>query len=127
MNSTLLVISFGGFALLTWFSTPATALLVAGFLAIDAIFFHVLQGPTAAGMAIITQLSEYRKFLSEVDADLISRIHSCESVPAELTQKHAYAIAFRLDLGWGEQFVDAVTSLVERVEVFGKVLQPQDS
>jgi hypothetical protein len=42
-----------------------------------------------------------------------------------MTQKHAYAIAFHLDLGWGQQFVDAVADLVERSEVFSKVLRSE--
>lgn len=42
-----------------------------------------------------------------------------------MTQKHAYATAFHLDLGWGQQFVDAVADLVERSEVFSKILRKQ--
>lgn len=47
----------------------------------------------------MAQLAEYKKFLEEVEADSISRMNSCETAPSEFTEKHAYAIAFHLDLG----------------------------
>jgi len=125
MNFTLLVVSVGAIALLAMLSTATTALVVSAFLVVNAIFFHALQGPTAAGAEMIAQLAEYKEFLAKVDADAISRMNSCETPPSEMTQKHAYAIAFHLDLGWGQQFVDTVADLVERSEVFSKILRKQ--
>ena len=74
----------------------------------------------------MAQLAEYKKFLSEVHADPISRMNACGSAPSELTPKHAYAIAFHIDLGWGEQFVGSVADLVERSEVFSKIMREQE-
>lgn len=123
MNFTLLIVSIGTVAILATLSTFSAALLVSAFLGINAFFFHALQGPSAAGSEMIAQLAEYKEFLAKVDADVISRMNSCETPPAEMTQKHAYAIAFHLDLGWGQQFVDAVADLVERSEVFSRILR----
>lgn len=127
MTFTLFMAGLGGIATLALFSSTLTALIVAAFLGVNAVFFHRLQGPTAAGKKAMAELAGYRKFLMEVDADTISRMNSCETVPAQLTQKQAYAIAFHLDLGWGEQFVGCVTDLVERSEVFSKILKTRDS
>ncbi|HEV2617619.1 MAG TPA: hypothetical protein VGU63_13530 [Candidatus Acidoferrales bacterium] len=120
MTFTLFVGGVGGVAFLALRSTPVAALLTAGFVAVNTIFYHSLQGPTAAGRKAVAQLREYKKFLAEVDADRISRMNACETTPSELTKKQAYAIAFHLDLGWGEQFVGSIADLVDRSEIFGK-------
>jgi Predicted membrane protein (DUF2207) C-terminal domain len=127
MTFTLLLAGLGGVAALAILSTTTAALLAAAFLGINAVFFHTLQGPTAAGRKVMAQLAEYKKFLEEVEANSISRMNSCETAPSEFTEKHAYAIAFHLDLGWGEQFVGCVADLVERAEVFSKILRPRNS
>jgi hypothetical protein len=69
----------------------------------------------------MTQLAGYRKFLAEVDADTISRTNPTEATPSNLNQKHAYALAFHLDLGWGEQFVGSIADLIESALVSGKI------
>lgn len=127
MTFTLLLAGLGGIAVVAILSTTTAALLAAAFLGLNAVFFHALQGPTSAGRKIMAELTEYKKFLEEVEADAISRMNSCETAPSEFTQKQAYAIAFHLDRGWGEQFVGCVADLVERAEVFSKILRPRDS
>lgn len=124
MTFTLLVAAVGGVAYL---AVASTTLLTAAFWAVNAIFYHALQGPTAAGRKAIAEINEYKRFLAEVEADRISRMNVCDITPADLTTKHAYAVAFRLDLGWGEQFVGFVGNLVERSEVFGGIVQQQQA
>jgi hypothetical protein len=114
---TFLLAMVGGVALLGVLTTKAAALLTGAFLLINAVFFHAFQGPTRSGRKIMAQLADYRKFLSEVDADAISRVSSSEHAPAQLHTKDAYAIAFHLDLGWGEQFVTSIADLIECAEI----------
>jgi hypothetical protein len=101
------LLTLAGVALLALATTNAAALLTAAFMAVNAVFFHALQGLTPAGRRIAAQLEDYKKFISEVEADPISRSNSPERVPDKLSEKDAYALAFHLDLGWGEQFVTA--------------------
>lgn len=98
-----------------------TALFTAAFLAVNAIFFQTLrEQPTAMGRKAISQLIGYRKFLAEVDADVISRMNSPEKAPINLDRKHAYTVAFHLDLGWGEQFVTSIGAIVAAVQRRGR-------
>jgi hypothetical protein len=110
---TYLCVSLGGIILFGLLSSNAAALIILGFLVLNGFFFHSLQGLTPPGREVLAQLSDYRKFLSEVDADAISRLHVSDHVPAQLRVEDAYAVALHLDLGWGEQFVTSITDLVE--------------
>jgi Predicted membrane protein (DUF2207) len=110
---TYLCVSVGGIVLFGLLSSTTAALIIFGFLAINGFFYHSLQGLTSAGRLALAQISDYRKFLSEVDADVISRLHVPNQVPTQLRPEDAYAVALHLDLGWGEEFVTSITDLVE--------------
>jgi len=109
-----------GISLLGLMSSPIAALLLAGFAVVNAVFYFALQGPSATGRALLGELADYKKYLSGVEGDAISRTLASDQVPSELDMKRAYAIAFHLDLGWGEQFVEAISEVVECAQVFEK-------
>lgn len=110
-DSAVLIAGIGGMTLLTLFSTFLAALFTACFFTVNVIFFYALQGLTTEGKQILAQVNEYKRFLAGTAADRISRMNACMSVPPKFTAEHAYAIAFHLDLGWGEQFVGAIAEL----------------
>ena len=107
-------------------SNTVVTLILFGFMATNVVFFYAMQGPTPAGREILAQLDDYKKFLSEAEADVISRKDPSDRVPAHLDTKHAYAVAFHLDLGWGEQFVTSIADVVECAQVFEKKSDDDD-
>lgn len=118
--------AFAGLAFLALASNTLTALLLGAFMAVNAVFYFALQGPSAKGKEILAELDDYKKFLSAVVADPVSRMEPSDSVPAHLDTTHAYAIAFHLDLGWGEQFVTSIANVVECAEAFDKPKDDDD-
>lgn len=118
---------FVGLGFLGLLSDTPTALLLGAFMVVNAVFFFALQGPSAKGREILDQLEDYKKFLSAVAADPVSRMEPSDRVPAHLDVTHAYAIAFHLDLGWGEQFVTSIANVVECAEVFDKPKDDEDA
>ena len=123
MTFTLFVAGIAGIAALALLSSYVAAIFVASFLTVNAIFYHSLQGVTSTGKKALVQLAEYKTFLASVEADRISRLNTSSISPAKFTMEQAYAIAFHADLGWGEQFVGAITSLVERTEILGNMVK----
>lgn len=115
---TFLLASVLGVGVLAIMTGPFAGMITAAFMVINAAFFHAMFGHTARGKEVLARLNDYKKFLSAVDAGPISHLNSPEYPPAELTQKNAYAIAFHLDRGWGEQFVSSITDVIECAEVF---------
>jgi hypothetical protein len=113
----LLLLSFMGVILLAGVSSITAASVVAALLALNAVFFRALWAPTADGREVMNQIENYRKFLSEVDTDPVSRIHWPEGVPLHMSEKGAYAVALGIDLGWGEQFVAAIANWVDSAAV----------
>jgi hypothetical protein len=89
-----------------------SVLILAAFLLLNAVFYQLLHAPNAAGKKLLDQALAYREFLGAVDADALARTRSVDQVPANLGPKDAYAIAFHLDLGWGESLVTSLDAAI---------------
>jgi hypothetical protein len=76
-------------------------------------FMGTIQPRSTAGREAMRKLAEYKEFLGGVEADAISRTNAEAKVPEKLTEQEAYAIALHVDLGWGEQLVEAIADAVE--------------
>jgi Predicted membrane protein (DUF2207) len=89
-----------------------SALILAAFLLLNAVFYQELHTPNAAGKKLVEEAVAYREFLGAVDAGPLARTRPDNQVPANLCTKDAYAIALHLDLGWGESFVTALDAKI---------------
>jgi uncharacterized protein (TIGR04222 family) len=81
---TYLGVSIAGVCFFGILSSTTAAMVILGFLVVNGIFYHSLQGLTSAGRRVLGELSDYRLFLSQVDAPVISRLHIAERVPVQL-------------------------------------------
>jgi Predicted membrane protein (DUF2207) len=90
-----------------------SALILAAFLLLNAVFYQLLHAPNAEGQKLLDQALAYREFLGAVDSDALARTRSIEQVPANLSPKDAYAIALHLDSGWGERLVTSIHAAID--------------
>lgn len=114
----LLLLSLVGLVLLAGMSSITAASVIAALLALNAVFFRLLWAPTPAGREVIHQIEDYKKFLAEVDADPVTRTQWPDGTPLRMSEKVAYALAFGIDLGWGERFVTTIADSVESAALF---------
>ena len=112
----LLLLAFGGIGALAFLSSPPAALIAAAFVVLNIFFMGAIQVRSSAGREVLRQLAEYKDFLGKVEADAISRTNAAAKVPEKFTEQEAYAIALHVDLGWGEQMVEAIADAVEGAE-----------
>jgi hypothetical protein len=113
----LLFLSFGGIGALSFLISAPAALIIAAFVALNIFFMGVIQVRSSAGREVLRQLAEYKDFLGKVEGDAIGRTNAAAKVPEQFTEKEAYAIALHIDLGWGEQMVEAISDAVESAQL----------
>lgn len=109
----LLFLAFGGIGALAIFDSTPAALITAAFVVLNVFFMGTIQLRSAAGREMLRRLAEYKDFLGKVEADAIGRTNAAAKVPAKFTEQEGYAIALHVDLGWGEQMVEAIADAVE--------------
>jgi hypothetical protein len=122
-----LSISLGALVLLAGLSSVNAAAIVAALLLLNALFIQALWAPTPEGREVIYQIEDYKKFLTEVDADPVTRLQWPDGIPLHMSQKVAYALAFGIDLGWGEWFVTTIADSIESASVFIAKLDVRDN
>jgi predicted membrane protein DUF2207 len=91
----------------------SSALILGAFLLLNAVFYQLMHAPNAEGKKLLDQALAYREFLGAVDSDALARARSIDQVPASLSPKDAYAIALRLDAGWGERLVTSIHAAID--------------
>jgi hypothetical protein len=122
-----LSVSVALLVLLAGLTTFNAAGVVAALLALNAIFIRTLWAPTPEGREVIYQIEDYKKFLTEVDADPVTRLQWPDGIPLHTSEKVAYALAFGIDLGWGERFVTTIAESIESASVFIAKLDVSDN
>jgi hypothetical protein len=104
----LLLVALLSLMILGWITSVPFALQFAGFLLANLFGSVALRAPTAAGYALLAQLSDFRMFLAQVDSDRVNRMNA-PAAPCPTAEKYwAWALALNVEHAWGEQLTAAI-------------------
>jgi hypothetical protein len=108
----LLLAAVAALGVIGWATSIQFGLQFAGYIIVNVLAWMALRSPTAKGRALIHQLTEFRVFLAEVDADRINRMNSPTAASAEAEKYWGWALALNVEHTWGEQFAAAILNRV---------------
>jgi hypothetical protein len=104
----LLLVALVSLVLFAWITSVPFALQLGGFLMANLFGLVALRTPTAAGYALLAQLSDFRMFLAQVDSDRVNRMNA-PTAPSPIAEKYwAWALALNVEHAWGEQLTAAI-------------------
>jgi hypothetical protein len=118
-----------GFMFLAVFTSTRLASLVAAALAMNLFSRYLMNAPTGAGRQVLAELEAYREFLCRTDAPRLDRQTEPGKTPAALDSHTSYAVALRVEHGWGEEFAGTLLELLQVDQAYdfpGKLPAPDN-
>lgn len=82
----------------------ALLLLLAAFLALDAIFYHLMKAPTTAGRKLLDAIEGFRMYLDTAEKDDLNLANPPERTPELFERYLPYALALDVEQRWAECF-----------------------
>lgn len=101
-----------GFGILAYLTSREFAAVLAAVLLMDSVFRHLLEAPTREGRRVMSELANFKEFLSRADADRLDRENRAGRTPRVIEPYSAYAIALGVEQAWGEEFVDNLLTFI---------------
>ena len=87
---------------------PVIPVLMALLVAVNLVFFRIMQAPTAAGRKIMDAIEGFRMYLSVAERDRLDVLHPPE-MTLKLFEKYLpYALALDVETAWTNRFVAAL-------------------
>ena len=93
-------------ALGTFFEVGSWAFLILlmSLIALNALFYYLLQAPTFTGRKLMDRIEGFRLYLATAEEDRLNALNPPEQTP-ELFEKYLpYALALGVDQAWSERF-----------------------
>jgi hypothetical protein len=112
--------ALAGLIFLAVLSSINFALLITALVLLNAVSRHALEAPTRAGRRVLTQLENFREFLSRTDSDRFNRENQPGKTPVVLEKYSAYAVALGLEYAWGEEIVGNLVELLELDQAYSR-------
>ena len=72
--------------------------------AINVVFFHLMQAPTRAGRKIMDAIEGFRVFLNATEADRLKLLNPPERTPSLYQKFLPFAVALDVEQRWGKTF-----------------------
>jgi len=102
----VIFVVFEIFALATFFAVGSWGfLLLLGILiALNAVFYYLLQAPTSTGRKLMDKIEGFRMYMATAEEDRLNTLNPPRQTP-ELFEKYLpYALALGVDQAWSERF-----------------------
>jgi uncharacterized membrane protein YgcG len=87
--------------------------VIAGLVALNAVFVRLLRAPTPAGRKVMDAVEGFRMYLSAAEAPRIKVLHPPERTPALFEAYLPFALALDVEARWAEQFSDVLAKAGE--------------
>lgn len=118
-----------GFMFVAVLTSTKLATLVAAALAMNMFSRYLMNAPTSAGRKVLAELGAYREFLSRTDAARLDCQTEPGKTPGVLDTRTSYAVALRVEHGWGEEFAENLLELLQADQAYdvpGKLPVPDN-
>lgn len=109
-----------GFGCLVVLTTAKFAGILTAAVAINALARPLLNAPTRAGRRVLTELQEFREFLSRTDTDRLTYQNKPGETPRTLEQYTPYAVALGVEHGWGKEFAGNLLELLQMNQAYSR-------
>jgi hypothetical protein len=84
------------------------AVVLAGILLINFVFYHLLKAPTLAGRRMMDQIEGFAEYLSVAEKDRMNLLNPPERTPELFEKFLPYALALGVEQAWSEQFSEVL-------------------
>jgi len=109
----LTVSALFGLGLLASQTSVDFAVLIAAIVVVCMASRHLLEGPTQKGRKVLSELQDFKEFLTRTEADRLSRRDQAQGSLLNFEKFSAYAVALEIERGMGEEFT---TELIQALE-----------
>jgi uncharacterized membrane protein len=102
----VIFVFFEIFALATFFAVGSWGflLLLVILIALNAVFYYLLQAPTSTGRKLMDKIEGFRMYMATAEEDRLNTLNPPRQTP-ELFEKYLpYALALGVDQAWSERF-----------------------
>jgi Predicted membrane protein (DUF2207) C-terminal domain len=109
-----------GFGFLASATSSEFGLFVFAWVIVVALSRRILHAPTLAGRRVLAELEGFREFVARADSDRMNSENQPGHSPQILEKNSAYALAFGIEHGWGEEMAQDLFALIQMEAAYNR-------